>query len=518
MITPEPLVAIRPDKAPDIQKFNWIVLAGVALLSLIYFADISLKASQKCFWYDELFTVYLCRLPTFAATWSAVTHGADFNPPLFYLLTRIAQRLFGEGLIATRLPAMVGVWLFCLCLFHFVARRAGIFSGLIAGLFPFFTLAQFYAYEARAHGIVMGWCGLALVCWQRNSEGRGRYFWLAAFGLSLLGALLTHVYAVFLLVPFAVVELYNLMHKPNWGNCAVMALVFATVTLEVYLPLSRVYRQTMSASFFAASHDLFQRFLTNVIGPALVVVLLSVVLAAIAGRAGRRPSTVGSAIPLQEMLLAAGFVCIPLVGILASKITHGPVIDRYFLSSIAGYSIFLGFANSSNHVGRSTARALAGCMVLLMLFDLAATTYLAKRHTIVLIEPSAPLRLTTTPNDPMALYSTLPGSDGALDILVPSQLEYIYFFEYAPPSLMSHIYYAGAADNIFFAAYARLAREAHIALQITPYEPFLANHHRFLFYESGGSHADGAAAIARAGYCLKSARSDVSGTLYEYEK
>ena len=33
-------------------------------------------------------------------------------------------------------------------------------AGFIAGTFPFFTLAQYYAYEARAHGIVLGWCGL----------------------------------------------------------------------------------------------------------------------------------------------------------------------------------------------------------------------------------------------------------------------------------------------------------------------------------------------------------------------
>jgi hypothetical protein len=37
--------------------------------------------------------------------------------PLFYLLTRGAERLFGEGLIATRLPEMVGFWLFASAFF-----------------------------------------------------------------------------------------------------------------------------------------------------------------------------------------------------------------------------------------------------------------------------------------------------------------------------------------------------------------------------------------------------------------
>src|SRR6266851_2535093 len=87
-------------------KLNPKIYAGMALVSAVYFADILLKASRKCFWFDELVTTYLCRLHDFKSTWTAVLHGADFNPPLLYLLTRTAQGLFREGLIATRLPAI----------------------------------------------------------------------------------------------------------------------------------------------------------------------------------------------------------------------------------------------------------------------------------------------------------------------------------------------------------------------------------------------------------------------------
>ena len=38
------------------------------LVSALYFVDTFLRATLKTFWYDELFTVYLCRLPTFHAT------------------------------------------------------------------------------------------------------------------------------------------------------------------------------------------------------------------------------------------------------------------------------------------------------------------------------------------------------------------------------------------------------------------------------------------------------------------
>ena len=501
-------------------KISWNTVAGIVLVSAVYFPDLFLKASGKCFWFDELFTVYLCRLHSFTSTWTAVTHGADFNPPLLYLFTRWAQWLFGQGLIATRLPAMVGVWLFGVCLFLFVARRAGVVSGFIAGIFPFFTLAQYYAYEARAHGIVLGWCGLALVCWQRNAEGRAKNLWLAGFGLCLVGALLTHVYAVYLLFPFALVELYSLFRRgrPDWGIVAALALALISVTVTVYLPLFRVYRASVPATFFPGSHDLIQRFLVAVIGPAIGVLLLALILFALEGLWRADRATVYAVIPAREMLVAVGFVCIPLVGLLGSKLSQGPFIERYFLSSIAGYAIFLGFA-SSRLVGSWKAQALAACMLLLMIGDLGTTIYLTLKHRIVLIEPSSGLVLSTTPTDPMALYGTVSLDTNGLDILVLRDLEYIYLFRYAPPSVVPHLYFGGLPNDLFLSAYERLAIGAHIDLKTTTFAAFLATHSRFLVYESGkDTPVDAVQAIASAGYKLKSARGDVVGIMYEYAK
>jgi len=501
-------------------KISWNTIAGIVLVSAVYFADLFLRASRKCFWFDELFTVYLCRLHNFTSTWTAVTHGADLNPPLLYLFTRWAQWLFGYGLIATRLPAMVGVWLFGICLFLFVARRAGLVSGFIAGIFPFFTLAQYYAYEARAHGIVLGWCGLALVCWQRNAEGRAKNLWLAGFGLCLVGALLTHVYAVYLLFPFALVELYSLFRRgrPDWGIVAALALALISVTVTVYLPLFRVYRASVPATFFPGSHDLIQRFLVAAIGPAIGVLLLALILFALEGMWRAGPATEFAAIPPREMLVAAGFVCIPLVGLLGSKVSHGPFIERYFLSSIAGYAIFLGFA-SSRLVGSWKAQVLAVCMLLLMIGDLGTTIYLSMKHRIVLVEPSSGTALGTTPSNPMALYGTLLLDNNNLDILVLSNLEYLYFFKYAPPSVVSHLYFGAPANDLFLGAYERFAKAARIDLKTTTFSPFLAAHNRFLVYERGNdAYLEAVEAFASAGYQIKSVRADAGGIMYEYGK
>ena len=511
------MAANEHDKA-----FGWVAMFCAALVSAVYFADVCLKASRKCFWFDELFAIYLCRLPTFKDTWTAVTSGADFNPPLFYLLTRFAQRLFGDGLIATRLPEIIGVWLFCICLFLFVARRAGMISGFIAGSFPFFTLAQYYAYEARAHGIVLGWCGLALLCWQRSDEGRARYLWLAGFGLSITAALLTHIYAIYLLVPFAVAEAYSLFTKgqPRWSIVVVMAFVATSVILMVYLPLLLSYRRAMSATsaiVAPASHDLFNKFLVQVLGPATMILLLWLLLSALDGTRQIRQGSTTVATPHREMALALGFACIPLLGLLGAKISHGPFFERYFLPSIAAYSIALGFVSLRGH--GSHARVLAGCMFLFMIGDLGATTYLSLKNRLVMTEPAGGPRLSTDPSNPMKLYGTVESDKSELDILVLPAFEYIYFFRYASPSVVSHLYFGATADDVFFTSYEKLAKEAHLGLKLTTFEPFLAAHNRFLLYEVRDRiNVDALQAIANKGYRLKSTRADAAGIMYEYMK
>jgi 4-amino-4-deoxy-L-arabinose transferase-like glycosyltransferase len=89
-----------------------------------------------------------------------VLAGADFNPPLFYLIQWDNRALFGEGLIALRLPEIVGFWIFSLCLFRFVSKRAGLLAGWVAMLIPSLSIAYYYAYEVRPHGLVLGFPGL----------------------------------------------------------------------------------------------------------------------------------------------------------------------------------------------------------------------------------------------------------------------------------------------------------------------------------------------------------------------
>ena len=102
-----------------------------------------------------------------------------------------------------------------------------------------------------------------------------------------------------------------------------------------------------------------------------------------------------------------------------------------------------------------------------MVADLGTTIYLAMKDEITLLEPSTGLVLSTTPSDPMQMYGTLTVDRDDLDIMVLPSLEYLYFFRYATPSIVSHLYYGAPANDVNLGGFEKLAKWAHIGLKTT---------------------------------------------------
>jgi len=503
-----------------------VLLCGLAV-SALYFTIMFLKASRKCFWYDELFTVYLCRLPDFRHIWLAVLHGGDYNPPILYLLTRGVERVFGEGLIVTRLPEMAGVWIFGLCLYLFVARRVGRWSGLVAALFPLFTVIEYYAYDARPHGITVGWCGLALLCWQKSWEAARKRLWLVGFSLSLTGAMLTHLYAVYVVFPFAAVELFYSIRdrRMNWPLISAITLPLAAV-LPLYLSFTRLYWNTIPPSFGHASHASLRPFFADAIGPAILVLSFSVAILALGVNRQAKASPQSSGmIPARELLLAAFFVLIPVIGVAGAMLTRGPFLPRYFLSTVAGYAIFLGFASYHRVGRRSAAPFIAGFMLFLTIAELGRAVYLrAANEDYSLINPGNEFRFGPSPQDPLARNQALLGPTNNEAILILRDIDYFYFFQYAPPEVSRRLVFATpASSNLFLGEYHRLAALAKVDLKAMTFAEFFRTHDKFFAYghSSTTSSEECKECIGEflsAGYTLKSVRRDTDGVLYEYQK
>jgi hypothetical protein len=73
-----------------------LILLGVGLCS-------ALHAVAKPFWYDEICTVILCRLPSASEIWKALDNAADTNPPAFYLVEGLTRHLVLDDHLGYRL-------------------------------------------------------------------------------------------------------------------------------------------------------------------------------------------------------------------------------------------------------------------------------------------------------------------------------------------------------------------------------------------------------------------------------
>ncbi len=419
----------------------------LASFSLFYFADICLRASAKYFWFDELLTLYICRLPSLRTVYQATLSGVDYNPPLFHVLTRVAQAPFGEGLIASRMPSILGIWLLCVCLFTVVSKRSGAAAACVAMMLPLLAASRFYAYEARATGIVLGFAGLAALAWQRQPESRYRKAWLGVFGVSLLAAFLTHCYAIALLFPFGCAEAFR-WWRTHRVDLAVWALMggASLAALPFYVPLWHSFQRHVSAGFFPPSLGSLQSFYMMLLAPAALALV-----ACLAAFAVDRCASPGSArpalLPGAEMVLALGFLALPAAGLLLAVAIHGPFIARYWFPAILGVSLSVGFASSGRT--RWMAPSLAIVLACLLAGDFARLV----RHRIqgvgeILLEPNTLLPMNTTPGKPLEAYEPLWANvSGDEPIVVVDGLEFAFLANYAPPQTRSRLYYLMGDDS-----------------------------------------------------------------------
>ncbi len=530
MASPSPS-SVAVNDPSQISRSRKLIAIAFLLISALYFADTLLRASLKTFWYDELFTVYLCRLPSFHATWAAVLAGTDLNPPLFYLLTRWGQHFWGEGLVTSRLPAILGFWVFCICIFAFVNRRLGPLYGCVAALFPIFTLAGNYAYEARPSGCLLGCCGLMLLCWQRARERRSLSWWTLALGISALAALLTHIYSVYLFVPFLAVELLGLVKgwKLHPGVLAVL-LVTPVSVLPLYLRMLHTYRSGGPlGGLHIHLYEVIQRYLLAVVGPSLALLLFFLLLLAIERTQLRDEPLVetGQRLLPEEIWLAAIMASLVVAGVIGAKVSNSPFMDRYFLAATAGYAMLLAQAVAAPTRRAFAAKGLIAAMLFLLTADAAVAAFCRWHHAdLDQIEPASRFPFPPNPHQPLQRDAALLRNQGTQDILVTEVHTYLYLYYYAPADLRSRLYLGVPASNDNTLVDYR--RDNHWMrlnnLRATSFADFFANHRDFYAYSpfnptlSATACGDCLGEFLAAGYTLRSVDRDNDNLLEHFSK
>ncbi len=479
--TADSLAAMRPiEAARDIlrrvandqekNRLVWFVLIG-----LLYLIATALYAVRQ-FRFDELATFYLARLPGMGTLWKALMEGADFNPPLLYAATRAAIAAFGTGEYAVRVPAILGFFVLCSGLYVFVSRRAGTSYGFAAMLLPMVTGAFVYATEARAYGMMLGFSGVALVAWQRANDRSRRTGWLVLMTLSLTGALLTHCYAVLMLVPFglgALVRDYN-RRKIDWvlWLCLVIPL-FAIIS---YLPLlAAVKPLAVDNSVFRPDLYSFSKFYDFLLSTALWPLFGGAVMVAFAADRTRRAQW-REVLPPHELAAVFGFLLVPVLAILLGVFVSHIFMLRYGLGTVIGVAILVS-AGPSALTGRSKAVGAALVLLLAGWFVFSTAAWAAG----LFAAPQEEALLGKVPFE--RLRPELP-------VVISSGLLFLEMDHYAPPAVASRLCYLMDEEiarkktgaDVFDKGFLVSRRWYPIRGHLEDYRSFLAAHPKFLLY------------------------------------
>jgi hypothetical protein len=356
----------RWKRIADALERKWVLCVG--LFVEIYLLVTALHGLRR-FWYDELFTFYVCRLPGMGAVWAALKEGVDLNPPLFYAATRACQAVFGSGELGTRVPAILGFLGMSLCIFRFVSRYGSRMAALAAMTFPVITGTYYYASEARAYGMVLGFSALAAVFWQAAARGENRRLALPGLAAALAGALLSHCYAVLAMLPFAIAEAVRLIsrRKIDWPMLAWLAAPCPVVL--IYLPMFAATRGgVFNNSVFRPTWSAIPACYVTHFAAALWPALAAFAVLALARTGPKAPAddACGARIPAHEIALGIGFALAPVFGVLLAMTVTGVFMDRYGVPALVGCSILMGalVSRSSRSAAAAVLAIFAGAFVI----------------------------------------------------------------------------------------------------------------------------------------------------------
>lgn len=316
----------------------------LAIFLAIYFPLTAFLASKKLIWDDEFFTLYISRSGRMSEIIKALGTGADQHPPLFYFVVHQFMAAFGPGHISFRLASIIAYGLFCICLFFLLRNRTSTLWAMVCMFLPLvFVPAYYYAIEARGYSLVLGFCSLALLSWQRAATLEKRLGWLCVLFGALAMAVGSHYYAILFLIPLGIGELTRTYIRRRLDVPLWLAFCGAGVPPLVFLSTIKHARQ-YSTHFWAIPYwskvlDFYPTLLSTAatIFLAAMIVYLVVTLCQTMWRfTPLEERTAVSEAPPWEIVTWIGIVAMPSFAmVLAKFVTHG-YIERYAIAALLG--------------------------------------------------------------------------------------------------------------------------------------------------------------------------------------
>lgn len=409
--------------------------ANIALISLLCLLCVWAwwASAPKLLWFDEQLGLAAAMVPRVGDIPTALALPVDLNPPLHHLFMRLSIGLLGYSPMAARLPSLLAMLVFLLCLFIFVSRRLRPAYGILAVLLVMCVPVTQFAWEARPYALLLGFTGIALVSYQSRIGGKGTVP-LAALLACCSGLVLSHYYGLLIIGAFAAGEIVRTLQRKKFDwplGAGLVAIPCATLLLLGGLIRQQwaamgPYRNGPRVSTLWDAYGLYAMDARLIwMGAAGVVLLLCLRSSAEEGSGGAE----GPGFSGPEIAAAAFLLALPLMGLLVSGVT-GVFVPRYFVAAAAGYAILICYLAARVH------RRFAGITLVLSLTAAAGMAW-------------SVLHAVNHMNDP-------PGFSQQLDILeaarAPIVFEdpkaYLACREFAPEFAM-RFYYAADPELAF---------------------------------------------------------------------
>jgi Dolichyl-phosphate-mannose-protein mannosyltransferase len=478
--------SIKSDRVTDDAsgKGAWV---GLALLLVYSIARNLLHSASKPFWFDEMYTWGLAHQPGASAIWRLLEHGADSNPPGFYLIEWVSSRLVPNQEIALRLPSVLGFCVLVTCLFVFVRKRAGNTVALCCAAVPLVTvLFDTYAVEARPYVLLVACISFAMVCYQHAPS----HPWMGLMALGLAVSQTVHYYTVFAMIPFAIAEfaVWLRSRRVRWGVW--LALIGGFLPFLRCWPLLREFGKINRSHFWAKpslldAGSVYGWFINA--PPALgfgvaAFCAFGVVAAMISNSGDEEAISTSERAPFQEYVLALSLIALPFIVYVATRIAHSGMAHRYSLPAILGILVAAGYI-----LPRSGRRSVALYAVLIgfaLLFQ-EARFWHSELGSGKMVSPATALE--------RMVNST---GYGDLAVVVSDGLDYAPIAHYASPEsarrfmalvdVPAAIEFCGS-DSV---DQGLLGLPLYLPLQVYEFSSFAPSHPTFLLYSTHQSQFD----------------------------
>ena len=301
------------------------VLPAFFLITSLYIA------SKRLFWFDEIGTVEMARLPGIGAIWQALTHGWELQPLPYYVIVRISESIFGRGELAARLPCALGVALGMYITFFCARRLSDPLHGLIAQAILGCSFLPFYGYEARPYGIYFAFSAVLLWVWLSYDESSRRgALW---FGLIFLLATSVHYYFILCWVPYA---FYDIVCRRRVSSRIIAGVMGATLALAGLAPqIFMGYRVGAKGVGARPTIDKLQEIYQGYFPGGLFLLAMVALWIALANARDKSPR-----LPMSDGERGSWFsVLIPVAGFVMAYFVTRSFYDRYFIGALPGIAV-----------------------------------------------------------------------------------------------------------------------------------------------------------------------------------